>query len=288
MKAYLDGIQPLLDVCRVTDWRGKNVHEPRYSDLVCTGNKLKAFQIVGANRLSDELLYELGTMSPIGCGGTHAHGLSPSQSYYEAVMAQNSVSAFRNWKALALFDSFTVLGLLDKPDAWKWWRDSYFRFIYIHALYQKTQLFVVNNRFRSDAADGKCGGLLQQMKDQEHWYAFSNISYNFLPQLIYKSIDTGLEIASEREQLHHYLVQEAERQDMLGERRIGKLIVALTLLTVFSALYDGTSLVCDTFGILSGTATYRWVAGCLLGIVVLIFLVWGIWAYCNRRRRNGL
>ena len=83
-------------------------------------------------------------------------------------------------------------------------------------------------------------------------------------------------------------MQEAERQDMLGERRIGKLIVALTLLTVFSALYDGTSLVCDTFGILSGTATYRWVAGCLLGVVVLIFLVWGIWAYCNRRRRNGL
>ena len=288
MKAYLDGIQPLLDVCRVTDWLGKTVHEPHYSDLVCTGNKLKAFQIVGANRLSDELLYELGTMSPIGCVGNHAHGMSPSQSYYEAVMAQNSVSAFRNWKALALFDSFTVLGLLDKPDAWKWWRDSYFRFIYIHALYQKTQLFVVNNRFRSDAAGGKCGRLLQQMKDLEHWYAFSNISYNFLPQLIYKSIDTGLEIASEREQLHHYLVQEAERQDMQGERRIGKLIMFLTVLTVFSALYDGTSLVCDTFGILSGTATYRRVAGCLLGVVVLIFLVWGIWAYCNRRRRNGL
>ena len=75
---------------------------------------------------------------------------------------------------------------------------------------------------------------------------------------------------------------------MLGERRIGKLIVALTLLTVFSALYDGTSLVCDTFGILSGTATYRKVAGCLLGVVVLIFLVWGIWAYCNRRKKADL
>ena len=288
MKEYLDGIQPLLDVCRVTDRYGRTVNEPRYSDLVYTGNKLKAFQIVGANRLSDELLYELGTMSPIGCVDNHAHGLSPSQSYYEAVMAQNSVSAFRNWKALALFDSFTVLGLLDKPEDWRWWRDSYFRFIYIHALYQKTQLFMVNNRFRSETADGKCEGLLQQMKDQEHWYAFSNISYNFLPQLIYKSIDTGLEIASEREQLHHYLVQEAERQDMLGERRIGKLIVALTVLTVFSALYDGTSLVCDTFGIQSDTPSYRWVAGSLLGVVVLIFQVWGIWAYCNRRKKTDL
>ena len=119
------------------------------------------------------------------------------------------------------------------------WPNSYFRLIYIHALYQKTLLFVVNRQFRSAANDRKSIRLLHKMKEQEHWYAFSNISYNFLPQLIYRAIDTGLDIATEREQLHRHLEQEAERLEKNSERRLAGLILFLTMLTVCSATYDG-------------------------------------------------
>lgn len=283
---YIESIQPLLDVCKVMEG-GKLTHKPCYADLTYTGNKLKAFQIIGANDISDELLFELGTMSKIGCVKNHQDHFSPSQAYYDEIMKTNSVSAFRNWKALALVDSFTLLQKDGTAENLWIWRDSYFRLIYIHAFYQKTMLFVVNNQFRSDTMNDKCDSLLHKMKDQEHWYAFSNISYNFLPQMIYKAIDIGLEIASEREQLHRYLAQEAEHQERLRERRLGKLIFYLTILTVLSALYDGTSLIREFLNYDPGSCQQRWIVASGFFIVTVVFLIWG-WTSYLRRKRNTL
>lgn len=118
------------------------------------------------------------------------------------------------------------------------------------------------------------------MKEQEHWYAFSNISYNFLPQLIYRAIDTGLDIATEREQLHRHLEQEAERLEKNSERRLAGLILFLTMLTVCSSTYDGASLVKDYFGWESGTTPFRIFAALLLSAIVITSI--SVWHY----RRN--
>lgn len=283
---YTKAIEPLLHVCGVSGGEGAT-SESRYANLTCTGNKLKAFQIFGVSELSDSLLYELGSTSPVGCVDDSSHSYSPAPSYYEKIMAENTISVFKNWKALALLDSLTVIQLGGTERRMWLWRESYFRLIYIHAYYQKTLLFVVNNLFRSDAANGECTSILQQMKQQEHWYAFSNISYNFLPQMIYKAIDSSLEIASERTQLHHYLVQEAERQEALNERRVGKLLSVLTVLTVLSALYDGTTLICETLGFATGGHAYRWVLTALCGIVVLIFGWWLCSYYTAKNQRRS-
>ena len=191
-----------------------------------------------------------------------------------------TVFGIANWKALALVDSFTVVAK-GRTAAQMWvWPNSYFRLIYIHALYQKTLLFVVNRQFRSAANDRKSIRLLHKMKEQEHWYAFSNISYNFLPQLIYRAIDTGLDIATEREQLHRHLEQEAERLEKNSERRLAGLILFLTMLTVCSATYDGASLVKDYFGWESGTTPFRIFAALLLSAIVITSI--SVWHY----RRN--
>ena len=278
---YLETLRPLLVLCGKSE---SNQYKSRYSELVYTGNKLKIFQILTGNRLTDSLLYELGTMSPIGCVDNHANYFSPSQDYYDAIMKAYSISVFRNWKALALFDSFTVLRIGGGSEDMRLWRDSYFRLIYMHALYQKTLLFIVNKKFRSDTVFGKYDRLLHDMKDQEHWYAFSNISYNFLPQLIYKSIDTGLEIASERNMLHQYLLQEAERQELTRGNRLGKLILFLTLLTVLSALNDGTSLIRELLDYEAGSSCHWLIFYILLGIVMAGFAVWGYFYYFKRKR----
>ena len=248
--------------------------------LTLTGNKLKCFQIFILDDFSDELLFELGTLSPVGCVADHKHEYSPSQEYYDRIIRTHTISAFRNWKALALVDSFTVVAK-GRTAAQMWvWPNSYFRLIYIHALYQKTLLFVVNRQFRSAANDRKSIRLLHKMKEQEHWYAFSNISYNFLPQLIYRAIDTGLDIATEREQLHRHLEQEAERLEKNSERRLAGLILFLTMLTVCSATYDGASLVKDYFGWESGTTPFRIFAALLLSAIVITSI--SVWHY----RRN--
>ena len=101
------------------------------------------------------------------------------------------------------------------------WPNSYFRLIYIHALFTRRRCSSSSTGNSCSAAnDRKSIRLLHKMKEQEHWYAFSNISYNFLPQLIYRAIDTGLDIATEREQLHRHLEQEAERLEKNSERRL--------------------------------------------------------------------
>ena len=76
----------------------------------------------------------------------------------------------------------------------------------------------------------------------------SNISYNFLPQLIYRAIDTGLDIATEREQLHRHHRTGGRTPRKNPERRLAGLILFLTMLTVCSATYDGASRVKDYFG----------------------------------------
>lgn len=276
---YLALLEEILRLCPPRP-SAESPHQGRFTGLTLTGNKLKCFQIFILDDFSDELLFELGTLSPVGCVADHKHEYSPSQEYYDRIIRTHTVSAFRDWKALALVDSFTVVAK-GRTAAQMWvWPNSYFRLIYIHALYQKTLLFVVNRQFRSDTNDRKSIRLLHKMKEQEHWYAFSNISYNFLPQLIYRAIDTGLDIATEREQLHRHLEQEAERLEKNSERRLAGLILFLTMLTVCSATYDGSSLVKEYFGWESGTAPFRIFATILLSAIVITGI--SVWHY----RRN--
>ncbi len=237
-----------------------------FSDLSKTGNKLKTFQIISTEcDRTDELLFELGTLSPIGCVKDADNFFSPSAEYYQQIIDNNSISIFRNWKALAIFDTFTVLTAPISDRQISLWSISYFRLIYIHALYQKTLLFITNQEFRSSAVKTNYSELMHNMKKQEHWYAFSEISYNFLPQLIYKAIDHGLDIASERTRLHEHIEQEAEDQERRSERKLTWFITALTFLTVFSALYDTSSIFKEMLNLSNGSCQY-------IKTVIIVFI----------------
>ena len=275
---YLDAIEPLFEFLPTP-----RELDNKYSWLTHTGNKLKAFQIILSDTTDSDFLFELATLSPIGCVKYESNNFSPSEEYYNKLINENSISIFRNWKALALFDTYTVLFDCKKDISSESvneirenankvifaWRNYYFRLIYIHSLYQKTMLFSVNKKFRSGDKTKECRHLLQEMKVQEHWYAFSNISYNFLPQLIYESIDHGLEIGKERESLRKYIEQESERQDKLNEFKIGKLVLYITAITILSALYDGSSLIRELLFIQQGNK-YFIAIFCILLIVISI------------------
>lgn len=245
---YLEQLKSLFDVY------GKEGH---FFDLLASGNKLKLFQIVGCSFITDALLYEVGTLSPIGCvdfvseresisaRDEEIYKHSPSKVYYENTIKEHGIFVYQNWCGLALVDTFTMLVdgenmLRDRTSSLKYWTEHYFGIIYIYALYQKSWLFGVNQQFRSPEFDDK--SLLEQMKKDEQKYAFSEISYNFLPQKIYRAIDCGLEITAERKYLHEYLEQSAEQQERESEKRMSKIMLALTLLTIFSAINDGVSL----------------------------------------------
>lgn len=272
---YLETIEPLIELCPCYD-----KYENKYSVLTLTGNKLKVFQIILSDNTKEDFLFELGSLISIGCVSHYDNFNSPSEEYYNKLMSENKISVYRNWKALALFDTFTVLfDSCDKSVLYPW-TNYYFRLIYIHSLFQKTMLFVVNKKFRSGEQTEECQILLHDMKEQEHWYAFSNISYNFLPQLIYKFIDNGLEICDERESLRKYIEQESERQDKQNEFWIGKLVFYITLITILSALYDGSSLLKELFGICTGSLNHFRIV-----IVLILIIIYGGLTIYNKYKK---
>ena len=261
---YFKAVRPLLDMSP----------NGNYTDWVDTGGKLKAFQIVNTDHIGNDLLYELGTMSRIGVVSDASDPNSPSQSYYSSIMDQNTISVFRNWTALALHDTVTVVGKSFNSEFFKW-SASYFRMIYIHALYQKICLFDINRKFRDSEADSVA--LVDEMKDIERDYSFPTISYNFLPQLIYEKIKHGLEIDSEREQIHRYVEQEGKRQEADrakasadAEKKLQTSVLGLTFLTIGSVLYDVTSWIYDMG---DKGCCYQIVGGCVSALVFLLLCV---------------
>ncbi len=260
---YLEAIDPLIKLCK----RANRDRSFEMIDLVKNGNKFKLFQIVEAgeyyakaNEISqqqtpyftteqqtNELLYEVATLNKIGVIDEIDNRNSPSKSYYEALVSGNIIEPYRNWKALSIFDTFSVI-YSHSLETNEWAR--YFRLIYLHAIYQKIVLFELNQDFRAAAIAQKgLTELVEKMKDHECYYGFPNISYNFQPQMIYEQILKGLNVEAERTQLRYYLEQESTRREKMRESRnkwyanaFTLLLGFVTFLSLSSALNDSTSL----------------------------------------------
>lgn len=265
---YIGRLQALLKLCRPC---GKSGGSP-YAGLLCTGNKLKVFQIIKSDDMSDELIFELGTLSKIGCVKDSKNAFSPSEDYFKETVGRYRISIFNNWKALALMDTFTI-AMKPECNTDSIWKSHYFRLIYIHAFYQKTLLFVLNRRFRSSEGKENMKQLVLEMKRQESHYAFSDISYNFLPQTLYKAMDEGMNIGAEREKLHGILEQEAQRQEELATARLTRVLTFLTAITSLSVLYD-TSVMLRELIARPEASIYRIIVTvCMLAIIAGVLLV---------------
>lgn len=222
-----------------------------FGSLLENGNKLKIFQITNASGLSaldsrrkDFLLFELGTVSRIGsCENKGSDGIA--EEYIDGLLAGGKLCFYNNWTALSLFDTFTILA--DNAPDWLVmnWRSSYFRMIYLHSLFLKFYLFRLNMRFRKGCF--KASALDDELLAFENKYCFHKISYNFLPLQIYKAIDRSFEISEEREQLYHLIDMESRQAEEKNDRKVNSLLLFLTLLTMFSTIWDTTSLLNELY-----------------------------------------
>ena len=196
---FYQKMKPLLDL--VDD------HEMKH--IVKDGNNMKIFQIieVEGKEPEDNMLFEIGTFIPIGAvGGTD--GYSPSKKYFTQIIDDNSISVFHNWKALALVDSFTVLGI-DDYNKWTW-ENLYFPLIYIRCIYEKTFCFSRNSAYRlGDTVDN----LSKEIADMEKYYFYNNISYNFLPETLYDFMVRGIGLKGEREEISKQIKERAKEEE---------------------------------------------------------------------------
>ena len=216
------------------------------SRLYKDGNKFKIFQTIKVEDkdFCDETLYEIASSSPIGCvHGGKRPDMQPSESYFRAIMDSSSVSAFDNWKGLALVDSFTMLGKEKSFDA-NDCRFLYFPLIYLRCIFEKTFCFSRNNAYRQNLSTEN---LAQEISDMERYYFYDNISYNFLPNMLYKAMAKGLGIMEEREEIskqikEHAKEEKANRQKWTEDKRnlIG---FVLAIFAIFSVAWDLCSMV---------------------------------------------
>ena len=271
--------------------------------LFVEGNKLKIYQIINipeeAISHKDALLYELATSSPVGCVEKRLW-ISPSQAYYNNIMNQNSVSAFKDWKALALNDSFTMLDCAEKSpkretwdDNYRLWLQHYFRLIYLRCFFEKTFCLSRNIAYRQGEA---VDNLSSEITDMERYYFYKNISYNFLPNMLYDAMSHGLGISAEREEISKQIKERAKEEEVKRKeqkaqkdqirkdaeekekekeaKRFDRILAYVAIFAVFSVTWDICSIVMKAVPKLDTPCTAAFFA--IAGIVIAASFVYQI------------
>ena len=277
-------LDPLMDIYRryailASEIEGQENAEA-YCRLVEYGNKLKTFQIAVVEsepweeESSDSLLFEMGTLSPIGSYNPDGD-YSASKSYVDQIFKDGKVSVFNNWKALSLFDTFTILGHHISEGNIANWIDNYFGMVYISELFVKFYLFRLNNDFRID--NQRADWLLEQFEDFEYSCWFDNVSYNFLPRIIHRSMEQGLEVLSEKQRLYQMIAQQKDSREKRSSQRINNLLFYLTSFTIISMVYDAASLFNEMYPFETYLGShifgFRMVSYTLLVLMLLLLVV---------------
>lgn len=218
--------------------------------LVTDGNNLKIYQIVQTEDAEpkNDLLYEIATFSPIGAvNGKEKQGLTPSVDYFNHIMQNNSVSAFYSWRALALVDSFTVLA--GKKDFSIWPQiNHYFPLIYLRCIFEKTYCFSRNNAYRMNRS---ATNLSEELTDIEKYYFYDNITYNFLPNMLYQAMAKGLGIKEEREELSKQIKERTkhdnDKKKKQEDNRRDLITLGLSIFALFSIAWDLCQIIKDAY-----------------------------------------
>ena len=183
--------------------------------ITYSGTKVRQFQVINTKMskgesdettINDELLYEIGSFSTIGivADSDQTKSFKPSMDYYNEIIRDNTLSVYSNWKALALNDSFTILTIDDFFINNEF--EENFNLLYMRCLFEEFYCFDRNNLYREGhAVNSK--EIENEIAYMEQHYFFEDMSYNFLPPLMYRAMAKGLELQKDRDQLTQHIKQ---------------------------------------------------------------------------------
>lgn len=210
---------------------GYNYYDNDTSLEQYAGSKFKNYLILDfenedLNR--DNLLFELGTSSILNTINDKTID-APSEAYMNNIL-QNKISCFRNYDCLTLLTSFTVIGSknYNRDDIYNHssWNNIYFC-IYIYNLYLKSSLQIFSNDFTEDSMKKR-----SEFQEFYNKYYLKKISYNFLPNEIYKGIFNSLEIEEDinfiTDRLETLAVQVNEKQ----QNQIGLILLVISVIAL--------------------------------------------------------
>jgi hypothetical protein len=190
--------------------RGEGIDLDEYS-----GTKFKLFVGCEFEEILDletqnALMYDIGCVVPPGTAMSNDM-YSPSDEYKQHLINNYQFSTFRNWRGIALLDTFVVVGnsMLGNEYQLITFRENYF-LIYLHNLYVKYNLF----KFNTGVSDFKVD-LRPELREFLNSYNLTFVSYNFLPTMINSKLREALEI----EQEVHALTQRIQEIGVVVEEK---------------------------------------------------------------------
>ena len=203
------------------------------------GNKLYNYLLVQVEdnvENFDDLLYELSCNTNIGMLQDSNNFLYPDSNFKNQLMANNSIACYNNWKGLVLTDTTCIL--MKKSVGEDRYFDGkclYFEFLYMNVFYLKAYLVMLNKKYQSENLTKK---LKAEYLAFERAFNFHNISYNFLPQLIYDRLRFGMEINDELQQLKDKINLFNEKIERDSDKWLNIIVLFLTLISVISGIND--------------------------------------------------
>ena len=186
----------------------------------------------------DDHLFELGTGLPHG-GMKEAY--APTTDYRAAQVQELGIKVFRNWRALALFDTFTRLALRSDDPHKSWEKDYLCIYQYVHLL--RAQALALSSRLGGMALNDVA--LLDQ---RDRWMELRNnvdlafVSYKWLPNELFAHMMQGTNTLHEMhradERLERMMRRFKERRSR-NLTRVGLVMLGLivVLLIAFSDLF---------------------------------------------------
>ena len=270
-----------------------NEHEiliDRISNITYKHTKMRQFQVIQIEEkeLRNDLLYELGTHSDIGTVNNPNLSMSfkPSDDYFRSIVQENMVSAFSNWKALALNDTFSVLAICDFVSFEGDYR--YFEMIYMRCLVQEYYCFNRNNSYREETESNgsKNSNDLAKVEKEidlmEKYYFYDDMGYDFLPPLMYQAIVKGLGLVGDKKELTDHVKQalrEKNRQNKekqidtenLSRNKIEETMRLVSILTVLSAAWSLQEMMIALWPCLFNNVIFRLLM-LLLSFALIVFI----------------
>jgi hypothetical protein len=211
--------------------RGANVKADEYS-----GSKFKTYSVVEFEHDSQDrsnLLFDLATTSPLGSANGNTI-FSPDAEYYDTLM-QNRIGVFKNWEALASFDSLICVGQDQLNISWHYdsWNHTYFR-IYLFRLFFKYNLHRYNSAIHSSSEDAV--KLRDEFEKFLTRYNISHISFNFLPNEIYKKAGSALDLDAELSSFREMINNLSKTIQEEKQARTNLLLQGVTILTSITSI----------------------------------------------------
>ena len=248
--------------------------------LTKTGNKFKLFQINEIDDLKtdkcDRMLYDMGRLAPL------SDVEDSDDIYYKKALDAGKVAVSKDWRALAIFDSYTVISSPVSDNFREKFASEHFGIIYIYLLFSHAFLLEYDMLFRTPDCD-----ITELEKDivlLERRYSFNRFSFDSELLEISMALERALEVQNCINNLHNMVTQASGVYEKDSNEKMNNVLTFLAVITTCSTVWD-------LFSLLDAAYTFGFdgigYLGFRIGVYILIIMMLMVFFVFKKTHKRG-